>query len=131
MSQTSDNCIGCDIHGFPCFRCADDVYYGELGPGFLNGEQIILQDTDATTRAVMEKWCTDHPNEHVVRQQPHYSEPEPRVYVYRASVKTVVPFDSTYVRSIDHSIHVKQDKTVTKVAAKGFLDRIRSKVLSL
>jgi hypothetical protein len=109
-----------------------------MGPGFLNAVQFIPRDTDSTTRAVMEKWCTDHPNEHVVREQ-KYSEPEPRVYVYRASVKTVIPvyhassktvipvipFDPTYVRKSDFN---KCFKIKSEKAEASFIDRIMSTV---
>ena len=64
----SDDCIGCDIHGFPCTKCADDVFCGELGPGFKNGIQIITKDTSEHSKRAMMEWCLKHPGERVVKE---------------------------------------------------------------
>lgn len=35
-------CENCLEHGFPCVNCAEIVFLGELGPGFVEGRRAII-----------------------------------------------------------------------------------------
>jgi len=43
--QQEQICANCELHGNPCLNCAEYVYRGEMGPGYLRGNRIVPYDT--------------------------------------------------------------------------------------
>ena len=58
-------CDICSIHGFPCIPCADIVFHGELGPGFLNHKRLLTSKTCKLILFRMMNWINNYPCENV------------------------------------------------------------------
>jgi hypothetical protein len=62
-------CQNCDYFGFPCLNCAAYVFHGRLGPGFGHQCRRIMftqhPEMPEDTRARMQEWITNHPNQDV------------------------------------------------------------------
>lgn len=37
-------CESCEIHGFPCLNCAEEVFRGSQGPGMYKGVLCIIEE---------------------------------------------------------------------------------------
>lgn len=62
----SDNsCDGCEKHGFPCIRCSDVIYNGELGPGFQEGNRLINGTISTHALKNMLLWISMNPQKDV------------------------------------------------------------------
>ena len=50
-----DNCRECKRH-FPCIDCAENIFFGNKGPGYEFGRRIIYPAVSATIYSNMKEW---------------------------------------------------------------------------
>lgn len=53
----SDDCISCESHGFPCVRCAEDVFCGEIGPGYYKKNLCVNDNVYPETLHAIQSFC--------------------------------------------------------------------------
>lgn len=62
-----ESCGNCPENGFPCLNCADYVFLGTKGPGFLNGVRTLLpNNTDPEVNDAMIRWAAENKVDYVI-----------------------------------------------------------------
>lgn len=65
IGKVDTTCDCCDKHGFPCIRCSDVVFNGELGPGYFQGRRLLTNVTSIPAIRNMLKWVSWNPQKDV------------------------------------------------------------------